>query len=270
MATIEDVRRFWDEHPLFVGETTLEPGTAAFFAEHRRVIACDGFAGEIDPRIFPDRLSGKRTLDVGCGIGFWLVEYWTRGASDLTGVDLSERSIALARTRCEQAGVQATLLVENAEALPFPDASFDHVNCQGVIHHTVSPATAVREIHRVLRPGGTGSISVYYRNAALRAWPYLAWLGRRVRIGLPGRGREAMSQVADPNEVVRLYDGADNPIGLAYGRTAFRELLAPLEVREFFYHFFPARAFGFRPPRPLHRALQWALPFMIVATVEKR
>jgi SAM-dependent methyltransferase len=270
MASIDDVRRFWDSNPLFVGETGLEPGTPAFFAEHRRIVIEDGFAGAIDPRIFPPALDAKDVLDVGCGIGFWLVEFWERGARRLTGVDLSPRSTELARLRCAQAGVDATLRVENAEALPFADASFDHVNCQGVIHHTVDPAAAAREIARVLKPGGTASISVYYLNVALRAWPYVSWLGRLVRVGLPGRGREAMSRLADRDEIVRHYDGATNPIGRAYDREGFRRLLAPFEVREFFYHFFPMRALRLSLPRPLHGAMQQALPFMIVATARKR
>ncbi len=269
MPTIDDVRRFWDAHPLFVGETRLDPGSAGFFAEHRRVGIVDAFAGEIDPRIFPSDLAGKDILDLGCGIGFWLVEFWERGARRLTGVDLSARSIELAASRCRQGGVSATLMVENAEALPFPDGSFDHVNCQGVIHHTVDPAAAVREIARVLRPGGTATISVYYLNAVLGRWRYLSWLGKLVRIGLPGRGRESMSRIGDPGEIVRHYDGKDNPIGLAYDRRAFRQLLMPLEAREFIYHFFPARALGLTLPGTVHRALQWALPFMIVGLVRK-
>jgi SAM-dependent methyltransferase len=269
MASIDDVRRFWDSNPLFVGETGHAPGTPAFFAEQRRVAIEDVFAGEIDPRMFPQELGAKDVLDVGCGIGFWLVEFRARGARSLIGVDLSPRSIELARLRCAQAGVDVTLRVENAEALPFPDASFDHVNCQGVIHHTVDPAAAAREIARVLRPGGTASISVYYLNGLLRAWPYVSWLGRLVPVGLPGRGREAISTLADRDELVRHYDGAANPIGRAYDRESLRRLLAPLDVREFFHYFFPMRALGLSRPRPLHRMMQRALPFMIVANARK-
>ena len=79
-----------------------------------------------------------------------------------------------------------------------------------------------------------------------------------------------MSRLADRDEIVRHYDGAANPIGHAYDREGFRKLLAPFEVREFFYHFFPVRALGLSLPRPLHRAMQQMLPFLIVATAHKR
>jgi hypothetical protein len=102
-----------------------------------------------------------------------------------------------------------------------------------------------------------------------RAWPYAPWLGSLVRVGLPGRGREAISGLSSSDEIVRHYDGASNPIGRAYDRETFRRLLAPLEVREFFYHLFPMRALGVSLPRPLHRSIQQALPFMIVANARK-
>ena len=56
---------------------------------------------------------------------------------------------------------------------------------------------------------------------------------------------------------------------LAFGRSAFIELLSPLDVVDIGYYFFPARAMPFPVPKPLHRALQYALPFMIAARCRK-
>lgn len=270
MTTIDDVRRFWDANPLFTGETRHSPGSREFFDEHRRIYYDDCFAGRLDPRLFPADLTGKKVLDLGCGVGFWLIELAERGATDLTGADLSPKSLEIARRRCEVYGVEAVLKEENAEQLSFADDSFDHVNCQGVVHHTTDPAKAVREIYRVLKPGGTATISVYYRNAVLRAWPLLRHVARVVPIGLKGRGRENMGSLPSADDIVRLYDGAGNPIGYSYDRRQFRQLLGPFEAEGFYFHFFPARAMPVRVPSAVHRLLDKGLPFMIYANVRKR
>lgn len=92
---------------------------------------------------------------------------------------------------------------------------------------------------------------------------------RLVSIGLKGRGREKMSSVSDADEIVRLYDGAENPIGLCYDRDEFAQLLEPFEWDDFYFHFFPARAVPVPLPAPLHKLLDRKLPFMIYANVRK-
>ena len=76
----------------------------------------------------------------------------------------------------------AKLQKENAEQLSFSDNTFDHVNCQGVVHHTPNADKAVSEIARVLKPAGTASISVYYHNVILQLWPWLRWIGYPIMI----------------------------------------------------------------------------------------
>lgn len=272
--SVDDVRSFWQHNPLWSGESRHAPGSAEFFAEHRRVYIDDCFAGRMDERIFPQGRHRQRVLDLGCGPGFWTVELGRRGVTDLWACDLTDKAIELAQRRCELYGCQASFKVGNAEALPFDDGDFSHVNCLGVIHHTPDTPATVREIARVLRAGGTATVSVYYRNALLRGWPLLRFTGRWLRklgVGLKGRGREAMVDNADVDEIVRLYDGADNPIGKSYTRAQFTALMeSHFHVREIYFHFFPARALGVRLPRPVHRLLDGLLPFMIYASLEKK
>src|SRR2546421_11870353 len=124
MPTIEDVRRFWDSNPLFTGESIHPPGSRAFFEQHRHVVYSDVFAGRMNRPIYPSDFEQQRVLDVGCGTGFWLIEMWERGARDLTGIDISFGSLALARRRCEIFNVPARTLIGNAEELPFGDGAF--------------------------------------------------------------------------------------------------------------------------------------------------
>jgi SAM-dependent methyltransferase len=86
-------------------------------------------------------------LDLGCSLGYTL-----QAASDLglaaTGVDISEHAV----TFCRERGFRAEL--GTLHALPFPDAAFQLVIVKHVLEHTAKPREALREISRVLRPGG--------------------------------------------------------------------------------------------------------------------
>lgn len=276
MTHLEDVRAFWESNPLWTGESAFEPASIPFFEEHRSVYLADCFAGAFDLRFLPPpRPNGQdmRVLDLGCGIGFWVSEFAMRGLGNLFAADLTEQALAITARRLEAYGLKAELSRQNAEAMTFPERTFDHVNCQGVIHHTPDTEATVAEIARVLKPGGTASISVYYRNPILRLWPYLRWIGwplAKLGAGLRGRGREGIFLEGNVDEIVRLYDGAENPIGKSYTREQFVAMLGRhFEVQETYLHFFPARALPFRIPAGLHRWLDRRLGFMIYATVRK-
>ncbi len=107
-------------------------------------------------------------LDVGCGQGIDLVEYAGAGAR-VTGIDLTPRHVQLARSHVEAMGLSATVMQGDAEQLPFEDASFDVVSSNGVLHHTPDMPAALREIRRVLRPGGAARVIVYNRRS-LHYW----------------------------------------------------------------------------------------------------
>jgi len=275
--TIGDVRAFWEQHPLWSGESQHPVGSKAFFEEHRAVYLRECFGGRFDDRFLPPpRPGGQRSaiLDLGCGIGFWTAEFAMRGLNGLVAADLTERALELTASRLRFVGGTAELCSESGEEMSFADQSFDHVNCQGVIHHTPNPARVVAEIARVLRPGGTASISVYYRSPLLRSWRQLGWISRllsRMGGGLQGRGRESMLLERDPDELVRLYDGSANPIGVCFSREEFRALLEPaLQVDEMFLHYFPARALPFQPPLAVARVLDRYLGLMLYASVHRQ
>jgi ubiquinone/menaquinone biosynthesis C-methylase UbiE len=271
--TIEDVKSFWEAQPLWTGESKYLPGTREFFDEHRAVILEDCFAGALDPRIIPDPLHRKRVLDLGCGPGFWIVELSRAGCEQIVAADLTDAALALAESRCKLFGVKATFCRENAESLSFVDGLFSHVNCHGVIHHSPDTEACVREIARVLEKGGTASLSVYYRNAILKLWPILRWPGKlaAAAVHLSGRGRERLLTLENVDELVRQYDGADNPIGKAYSRKAFVEMLSPyFHVHETFLHYFPCRALPCKVPRRARRWLDRSMGFLIYARLTKR
>jgi SAM-dependent methyltransferase len=273
--TIEDVRAFWQKNPLFVGESQYRLGSVEFFDEHRNVYINDCFAGSIDRRIFPKDLDA-RILDAGCGIGMWSAEFILRGYRNITAVDLTNNSVFLTakRIRGLKSYTGQTVLQANIESLPFPDNYFSHINCQGVIHHTPNPEKAISELFRVLKPGGTALISVYHRGILLKIWDFFG--GKLVhipfvsKIGLNGRGRESLVSEKDSKELVRKYDGLDNPIGVAYSKREFKLLLRPFQINTTYLHFFPLRAFPFNLPNSIHKLLDRTFGLLIFANLEKQ
>ncbi|MEZ4216615.1 MAG: class I SAM-dependent methyltransferase [Myxococcota bacterium] len=102
---------------------------------------------------------GERALDIGCGAGHTTFALAAAGA-DVTALDLTDAMLAQTRAGARERGL-ARVRVErgDAEALPFPDASFDVVVSRLAAHHFPRAAVFAREAARVLRPGGRFALS---------------------------------------------------------------------------------------------------------------
>lgn len=163
-------RTWWTENPMtydWRGELRLEPYSLEWFdAIDRRFV--DGsklFATDREPfdRIFPlDWLRGKRALEIGCGMGLH-TEVMARHGAEVTAIDLTPTAVEATERRLALKGLRARVMQADAERLPFEDASFDFVWSWGVIHHSSRTARIVREIARVLTPGGACRVMVYNR-----------------------------------------------------------------------------------------------------------
>jgi ubiquinone/menaquinone biosynthesis C-methylase UbiE len=166
-----------------------------------------------------DRYSGKRLLEVGCGTGTDSLQF-ARGGALFTGIDLTPRSIEIARKRFEVYKQQGEFILSDAENLNFPDQSFDVVYSFGVIHHTPNTERAATEIHRVLKPGGKAIVMVYHRTSLYY------WGGIILKRGLL-RG-ELLK--ASPGELMSRYvehtetDG--RPLVKAYTRSEVRKMFS--------------------------------------------
>jgi SAM-dependent methyltransferase len=264
-TSIQDVDRYWNEHPIFSLELAAEPGTPAFFEAVDRLKRTDVERFGLPFWGF-DRCEGLKVLELGCGSG-WLSTNYARGGARLVATDLTERAVELTRRCLEMSGLRATVHRANAEALPFETGSFDLVVASGIIHHTPRPDAAAREIGRVLRPGGTARISVYYRNVLLQ--PYSFWLTRRVARLLSITSR-AFGDAETVDDFTRRYDGDANPLGRAYSSSELRSLFGDLRVRRTEVHYFPTRFLPIaRAGGPLHRGLDRSLGTMLYAEFVK-
>src|SRR5438132_12658068 len=116
------------------------------------------------------RVAGARLLNVGCGTGGFNALARSAGA-DAWGVDASEEPAAIAALRAPR-----RILCAAAEELPFPAASFDVVYCYSTLEHVADAGRAVREMVRVLRPGGLLYVHTPHRWACFEGHYKLFWL----------------------------------------------------------------------------------------------
>jgi ubiquinone/menaquinone biosynthesis C-methylase UbiE len=125
-------------------------------------------AGERFTDIMVDKLGagpGDRVLDLGCGPGKPAVRLARRTGASVVGISISGRDVELATARARAEGLSERVRFQRANAmeLPFPDDSFDHVLAFESIVHMPDRAAVLREIVRVLRPGGRVSLTDFIR-----------------------------------------------------------------------------------------------------------
>jgi SAM-dependent methyltransferase len=168
-SRIDQVRAFWEAEPCADRLASAPRGTERYYAE----IATAKERMEPHAAEFADfpSFAGRDVLELGCGIGVHTAAFAQAGAI-VTACDLTEAGVSLAREQLRLVDVSGTVLVADAEHLPFPDSSFDLVWSWGVIHHTPDPARAVGEIQRVLRPEGETRVMLYSARsvAAVAVW----------------------------------------------------------------------------------------------------
>ncbi len=165
--SVSAVRAYWDAHPLgtqYVSVPGLEVGSREFFDHIRPWMNPYKFPWIMERIERASRgLQGKHLLEIGCGLGFDSLEFLKRNVR-VTATDLTPTAAGLAQRHFEFAGYEAEdVRVENALELTFEDGTFDAVWSNGVLHATGDTPRAIREVHRVLKPGGRAMISHFYR-----------------------------------------------------------------------------------------------------------
>lgn len=240
----ERVRDFWQAHPCGSKFADAPPGTPLFYErveEHRyrtewHIPAAANFVGA----------KGLTVLEIGCGLGTDGAQFAMAGA-DYVGVDLTDAAVELARKHFELSNLRGSFRTADAEKLDFADDTFDVVYSHGVLHHTPDTESAVREVHRVLKPGGRAIVMLYHRGSynyriniriLRRAGAHLlkSKAGLKIAAKLSGEPMESLREHARfINEDTRSYlapgeflnqntDGAGNPLARVYSRREAQEL----------------------------------------------
>ena len=161
-------KNWWAAHTMsydWRDKSSLVKFTPAWFEDidQRFLQAARLFASTSNPfeeLMTVEQLQGKRVLEIGCGMGFH-TEMLVRAGAEVTAIDLSPTSVMATKKRLEQKTLMADVRQMDAEILDFPSSSFDIVWTWGVIHHSSRTGRIVRELERVLRPGGSARIMVY-------------------------------------------------------------------------------------------------------------
>ena len=109
--------------------------------------------------LLPSLRPGLDLLDVGCGPGTLTADLASRVAPGrAVGIDRADAVLEQAAANVAARGVAVELRAGDVYALPFADASFDVVHAHQVLQHLVDPVRALREMRRVLRPGGVVAV----------------------------------------------------------------------------------------------------------------
>jgi ubiquinone/menaquinone biosynthesis C-methylase UbiE len=116
-------------------------------------------------RLSGEVAAGERALETGCGRGLGAEIILDRfGAGEVHGFDLDPGMVRLAKRRMASRGDRARFWVGTATAIPAPDAFYDQVFDFGIIHHVIRWREAVREVCRVLKPGGRFYVEEYLKD----------------------------------------------------------------------------------------------------------
>jgi 2-polyprenyl-3-methyl-5-hydroxy-6-metoxy-1,4-benzoquinol methylase len=200
IATIEEVKKFWNDRPCNVRHSSKEVGTEEYFNEVERKKFF------VEPHILGftnfEQWNGKKVLEIGCGLATAGINFALSG-SDYTGVELSEESLSLAKKRFEVFGQTGTFYSGNAEQLSsfVPVETYDLIYSFGVIHHSPHPEKIVAEIKKYMNENSVLKIMLYAKNS---------WKNYMIDAGLDQPEAQYGCPIANTytkEDVVELLDG---------------------------------------------------------------
>jgi 2-polyprenyl-3-methyl-5-hydroxy-6-metoxy-1,4-benzoquinol methylase len=161
----KEIKSFWNKKPCNINHSNKEVGTKGYFDDLKNKKYF------VEPHIpaFADfeKWSGKKVLEIGCGLGTDTMSFAMAGAN-VTAIDLSDQSMALAKKRAKIYGVSDKVRFINAncediDKLISPDEKFDLIYSFGVLHHVVSPEIVLKKIQNYMKEDTVLKVMLYSR-----------------------------------------------------------------------------------------------------------
>lgn len=162
-------------------------------------------------------LAGKTVIDVGCGGGLLSEGMAARGAQ-VTGIDLSEKPLGVARLHLLESGLHVSYRQISAEAMAEENpGGFDAVTCLEMLEHVPDPISTIRACAKLVKPGGKAFFSTLNRNP--KAYLY-AIIGAEYVLQMLPKGTHDYARFIKPSELTRWSREAgltpEAPIGMSY------------------------------------------------------
>jgi 2-polyprenyl-3-methyl-5-hydroxy-6-metoxy-1,4-benzoquinol methylase len=227
-TSIEKVKEYWNNRPCNIKHSPSEKGTRQYFDE---VEKRKYFVEYHIPKFAEfKKWSGKKVLEIGCGIGTDTISF-SRAGARVTAIEVSEKTLELARQRAEIFGLRDKIkfYLANAEELSkvVPIEPYDLIYSFGVIHHTPHPDNVIKELQNYTRKGTIIKIMVYYRYS----WKVF-WILLRYGKGAFWRIKELIAENSEAQ--------TGCPITYTYSKKEAVNLLKPFKITEISVdHIFP-------------------------------
>jgi len=164
MSTLDSVRNFWDSRPCNIRHSNAPMGTIEYFneTEKRKYF--------VEPHILKfaefDKWNKKKVLEIGCGIGIDASNF-VRAGANYTGIELSQKTLDIAKARFYALNIKGNFYCGNAEELDkiIPIEHYDLIYSFGVIHHTPNPEKIITNIKKYMDNNSEFRLMLYAKNS---------------------------------------------------------------------------------------------------------
>lgn len=205
-----------------IKQLTSKGGIEGYFAEKydkfAKAVLIDLYK-EIAGLVIKHLKSGK-ILEIGPGPGYLSIEIAKLGDFQITGLDISETMIEIARRNAQEAGADVVFKLGDASNMPFKDNTFDFIVSSGSLHHWKEPVKVFNEVYRVLKSDREALIGDLRKNAAKEEMDKIA---RKIESFIMRWGfRHSIKEAYTKDKVVELLSETkfkkgqvkESPIGL--------------------------------------------------------